>query len=140
MRTEPRFVKANDYRNYTGKDLNEMFDKEDSNNLAEKFILRIEDLLLTRIDNISFRTQNWDNLTDFQLECLQKAIIEQITYIVRNSDLFSDSGYDLDKGKIIDNEELYKIEICRASKDYLRRCGLLNLTIRNTIRYNNWFN
>lgn len=139
MRTEPRFVKANDYKNYTGKDLNEMFDTEDSNNLAEKFILRIEDLLLTRIDNISFRTQNWENLTDFQLECLQKAIIEQITYIVRNSDLFSDSGYDLDKGKIIDNEELYKIEICRASKDYLRRCGLLNLTVKNTHRFNNWF-
>lgn len=139
MRTEPRFVKANDYKNYTGKDLNEMFDTEDSNNLAEKFILRIEDLLLTRIDNISFRTQNWENLTDFQLECLQKAIIEQITYIVRNSDLFSDSGYDLDKGKIIDNEELYKIEICRASKDYLRRCGLLNLTVKNTRRFNNWF-
>lgn len=140
MRTEPRFVKANDYKNYTGKDLAEMLDVEDSNNVAEKFILRIEDLLLTRIDNISFRTQNWDNLTDFQLECLQKAIIEQITYIVRNSDLFSDSGYDLDKGKVIDSDELYKIEICRASKDYLRRCGLLNLNIRNTIRYNNWFN
>lgn len=140
MRTEPRFVKANDYKNYTGKDLSAMFDVEDSNNIAEKFILRIEDLLLTRIDNISFRTQNWDNLTDFQLECLQKAIIEQVTYIVRNSDLFSDSGYDLDKGKIIDSDELYKIEICRASKDYLRRCGLLNLTVKNTIRFNNWFN
>ena len=140
MRTEPRFVKANDYKNYTGKDLSAMFDVEDSNNIAEKFILRIEDLLLTRIDNISFRTQNWDNLTGFQLECLQKAIIEQVTYIVRNSDLFSDSGYDLDKGKIIDSDELYKIEICRASKDYLRRCGLLNLTVKNTIRFNNWFN
>lgn len=139
MRTEPRFVKANDYKNYTGKDLSAMIGTEDSNNLAEKFILRIEDLLLTRIDNISFRVQDWDKLTGFQLECLQKAIIEQITYIVRNSDLFTDSGYDLDKGKIIDSNELYKIEICRASKDYLRSCGLLNLTVKNKFRYNSFF-
>lgn len=139
MRTEPRFVKANDYKNYTGKDLSAMIGTEDSNNLAEKFILRVEDLLLTRIDNISFRVQDWDNLTGFQLECLQKAIIEQITYIVRNSDLFTDSGYDLDKGKIIDSNELYKIEICRASKDYLRSCGLLNLTVKNKFRYNSFF-
>lgn len=140
MRTEPRFVKANDYKNYTGNDLSEMLGVEDSNNLAEKFILRIEDILLTRIDNISFRTQTWNNLTDYQLDCLQKAIIEQITYIVRNSDLFTDSGYDLDKGKVIDSEELYKIELCRITKDYLRKCGLLNTTIKNTYRYNNIFN
>lgn len=140
MRTQPRFVTPSDFENYTGENLNRLLDIDsDNNNTANSFLLRIEDTLFARIDEISFRTDDWDELTLFQRESLQKAIIEQAKYILRNSDIFTDSGYDLDKGEIISDEKLYKKEICRIAKTYLRNCGLLNQTIKNRHRYNRFF-
>lgn len=140
MRTEPRFVKRSDFENYTGENLNRLLDIEsEQDNVSNRFLLRIEDTLLARIDEMSFRTQDWNDLTPFQRESLQKAIIEQANYILRNSDLFTDSGYDLEKGEIISPEKLSKLEICRISKTYLRNCGLLNQTIKNRHRYNKFF-
>lgn len=140
MRTEPRFVKKSDFDNYTGENLNRLLDIDsNSDNVSNRFLLRIEDTLLARIDEMSFRTQDWNDLTPFQRESLQKAIIEQANYILRNSDLFTDSGYDLEKGEVISPEKLSKLEICRISKTYLRNCGLLNQTIKNRYRYNKFF-
>lgn len=139
MRTTPRFVTPSDFNNYIGESLNSKLQIDTNNNqLANLFLLRIEDRLLTRIDVTSFRVHDWDNLTNFQKESLQKAILEQADYILRNSDLFTDSGYDLDKGKVISSKELYEIEICRISKDYLLACGILNYNIQNRRRYNNF--
>ena len=140
MRTEPRFVRPSDYENYTGNNLNRLLNIDSaSENIANKFLLRVEDTLLARIDEISYRVQHWEDLTGFQKENLQKAIIEQASYIIRNSDIFTDSGYDLEKGQIIDNSKLYELEICRISKTYLRNCGLLNQTIQNRRRFNRFF-
>ena len=76
MRTEPKFVKESDFNNYTGKDLRALL-KVPSNqrNACNIFLMQIEDRLLTRVDVMTFRNNSWDDLTDFQLECLQKAII-----------------------------------------------------------------
>lgn len=140
MKTEPRFVKPGDYENYTGNNLNRLLNIDsDSENAANRFLLRIEDTLLARIDEMSFRVHGWNDLTPFQKESLQKAIIEQTNYIIRNSDIFTDSGYDLEKGEIISNDKLYNIEICRIAKTYLRNCGLLNQTIQNHRRINKFF-
>ena len=136
MRTEPRFVKPSDYFNYTGKDLNYIL-KVDSNesNKANLFLMQIEDRLLARIDTISFRNVRWEDLTPFQLENLQKAIITEADYIIRNSDLFTDSGYDIERGEIISFDKLQKISICRTSLDLLKNCGLLNYVIVNRNRF-----
>lgn len=137
MRTEPRFVKPSDFYNYTGKDLNACLQVNNNiSNASNLFLMQIEDRLLARIDMMSFRLRTWDNLTDFQKENLQKAIITEAEYIIRNSDLFTDSGYDLERGEIISPEKLRNIEICRSSLDYLRSCGLLNQVIQNKYRWN----
>lgn len=139
MRTTPRFVTPYDYDNYTGNNLNSMLNVDVNNeNYANLFLMRVEDRLLTRIDVTSFRVHDYDHLTPFQKENLQRAIIEQADYILRNSDIFTDSGYDLEKGKVISSQELYNIEICRIAKDYLLECGLLNYNIQNRRRYNNF--
>lgn len=136
MRTTPRFVKPNDFDNYTGKSLNYLLRvNQNQSNVGNLFLMQIEDKLLARIDKISFRTTRWDNLTEYQLECLQKAIIIQAEYILRNSDLFTDSGYDLDKGEVISREKLNSISICESSLDFLHNCGLCNHVMTNYGRY-----
>ena len=136
MRTEPRFVTPSDFLNYTGKDLSHILRTNNNiSNAPNLFLLMVEDTLLTRIDSMSFRLRTWDNLSEYQKESLQKAIIHQANYVLRNGDIFSDSGYDLERGEIIPYEKLQSIAICSTAKDLLRNCGLLNQKIRNRRRY-----
>ncbi|MBR6515922.1 MAG: hypothetical protein IKT40_03610 [Bacilli bacterium] len=138
MRTKPLFVEENDYFNYFGMDLKSALRIHDNeSNAANLFLMQIEDKLLGRIDATSFRLYEWDRnkLSKFQLESLQKAILLQAEYIIRNSDLFSDSGYDLERGEVISYDKLQKIAICRSSIDLLKNCGLFNQTIKNRNRY-----
>lgn len=136
LRTTPRFVTPSDFENYTGHNLSYLLKaNENESNKANLFLMDIEECLLARIDATSFRVTQWDRLTGFQLESLQKAIIKQAEYILRNSDLFTDSGYDLEKGQLIPFEELQKIAICRTSIDYLKNCGLFNQVISNKNRF-----
>lgn len=140
MRTEPIFVKESDYNNYTGKNLKSILDpNSEIQNACNLFLLQIENRIMTKVDNMSFRIRSWDNLTPLQKEKMQLAIIEQAEYTLRNGDLVTDSGYDLEKGEIISAEKLRQIEICNMSLEYLQSCGLLNKSIKNRVRYNDLF-
>ena len=140
MRTEPRFVKESDYNNYTGKNLKSILDpNSELQNACNLFLLQIENRLMTKVDNMSFRIRSWDNLTPLQKEKMQLAIIEQAEYTLRNGDLFTDSGYDLEKGEIIPSEKLRQIEICGMALEYLQSCGLLNKNVKYRVRYNEFF-
>jgi hypothetical protein len=140
MRTEPRFVKESDYNNYTGKNLKSILDpNSEIQNACNLFLLQIENRLMTKVDNMSFRTRSWDNLTPLQKEKMQLAIIEQAEYTLRNGDLFTDSGYDIEKGEIIPAEKLRQIEVCGMALEYLQSCGLLNKNIKNRYRYNEFY-
>ncbi|WP_281512259.1 hypothetical protein [Mammaliicoccus vitulinus] len=135
LRTEPIFVKPSDFNNYTGKDINLLLhSNSNESNKANLFFVAIEDKLLSRIDMMSFRLSKWENLSPYQLECLQKAIIYQAEYVLRNSDLSTDSGYDVGEGEKIDYDKLQKIAICGASIDILTVCGLINHVIQNRRR------
>ena len=72
MRTEPRFVKESDFNNYTGKNLKSILDpNSEIQNACNLFLLHIENRLMTKVDNMSFRTRSWDNLTSLQKEKMQ---------------------------------------------------------------------
>mgnify|MGYP004643454335 CR=1 FL=1 len=136
MRTEPRFVKPSDYLNYIGRDLNfELKANQNESNKANLFLMQIEDMLLARIDKTSFRLYSWDCITEYQKDCLQKAIIIEANYIIRNSNLFTDSGYDPDRGEIIDINKLQNVAICPSAIDFLSNCGLYNHVIKNRYRF-----
>ena len=136
MRTTPRFVTKDDFFNYTNQDLDDMLQvRGKSSNLSNLFLLRVEDRLMSYVDAETYRLYAWDNLTDRQKELFQKAIIEQAEYILRNSDLFTDSGYDPDKGVIIDSQKLYNIMICRTAINYLKNAGLYNKIVINRLRF-----
>lgn len=134
IRTRPRFVTPSDFQNYTGKNLKSILKSDGVNNFDNLFLMRVEDRLLVAIDKMSFRTYSFDHLTEFQKENLQKAIIEQAEYILRNGDIYTDSGYDLEK-IIATPGFLESIEICRITKSYLIASGLLNFNIQNRRRY-----
>lgn len=136
LRTTAKFICPEDYFNYTGQDLRAILNPNNNiSNQADIFLMNVEEYLMARIDKISFRLYDWDNLSEFQIHCLQIAIIKQAEYILRNSDIFTDSGYDPEKGVVISRQQLETIQICSASIDELVRCGLLNHVIRNRQRF-----
>lgn len=135
LRMEPKFVTPDDFENYWGINLNAELKGDNYSNKADKFLLRIENRLMNWLNANTFRICDWDNLTDFQLENLQLAILEQAMYVYKNSDLALDSGYDPDSGIIADYEKINSIAICQPAIDYLKTAGLFNLRVRNKRRY-----
>lgn len=135
LRTEPRYVSADDFENYWGVNLNAKLKGDNYSNKADKFLLRIENRLMTWLDANTFRVYRWDELNDEQLEKFQLAILEQAMYVFKNSDLALDSGYDPDSGIIADYEIINKIAICQPTIDLLKTAGLFNLRIYNKRRF-----
>lgn len=136
MRTEARFIKPDDFFNYTGMNLYEKLKlKDNESNKADLFLMYVEDTMLDRVDATSFRICDYDHLTPYQKEQLQRALIYQSQYIIRSGDLFTDSGYDVDKGLIADYNKIQQIALCRPAIDALINAGLYNHKIRNRIRY-----
>ena len=99
---------------------------------ALAFLRRLEDRLET------FIGANFDknvvrlyaNFTDYQKAHYKRALLEQAIYIIKNSDLSVDSGYDLDKGVVANIETLQKIAIAPNTKQELVLCGLWSRHIR----------
>ena len=136
MRTEARFVKPDDFFNFTGKNLYKELQVDDNeSNKVDLFLMYVEEVMLDYIDMKSFRLYDWNTLTPFQKEQLQKALIFQVEYIIRNGNLFTDSGYDMDKGFIADYEKIQAIAVCRPAENALIKAGIINHKIRNRIRY-----
>jgi hypothetical protein len=135
MRTEPKFVTPMDFYNYHGIDLNAMLKVNNNvSNKANIFLMQIESRIMSWIDSHTFRNIRWEELEGDRLENFQKAILTQAMYVYRNSDIAMDSGYDPEKGIIAAREELEKIEISRATIDFLVAAGLFNLNIENRFR------
>ena len=135
MRTEPRFVSSDDFRNYWGVDLNaELRDNDNVSNKANIFLMIVEDRVMSWIDANTFRNVPWEKLSAFQLEEFQKAILTQAMYMFRNSDISLDSGYDPEKGIIASKEDLDKITISQSAINFLKTAGLCNYNISNRRR------
>lgn len=140
IRTSAKWVTLEDFKNYYGEDLSAICDFDGNvSNGANLFLMRVENRLITWIDANTFRIYPWDKLTDYQTECLQTAILMQANYIIRNSDLTYDSGYDPDRGEIMSMEKISSIEINRASIEELKKCGLYNHKVHSLPRFPRFF-
>ena len=137
MLGQPQFVSVDDYKNYWGEDLRAMLRSNNNvSNQAETFLARVEDRLMNWIDNNSFRRIKYSNLNEYQLEQFKKAILTQAKYMYKNGDLGLDSGYDPERGKIIEQIELNAISVCQAAINFLANAGLFNLVMKNRPRVN----
>lgn len=139
MRTKARFVNAEDYFNLTGIDLNyQLRANENESNKVNCFLRDVEDTLLTRLDIMFCRKviwDRWDRLTEEQRESIQMAILKQVEYTIRNGDLFTDSGYDVEKGEIISRDKISSIAVCQSSIDFALSRGVYSHVIQNHRRY-----
>lgn len=132
---KPKFVTVDDFKNYWGIDLREVLRTHGSgSNQPELFLSRVEDRLMNWIDNNTFRRIGYNQLTSFQLENWQKAILTQAMYMFKNGDLGMDSGYDAEKGILVKRSDLTELEVCQAAMDYLSNAGLLNFVMKNRPR------
>lgn len=139
IRTTPRFVTPEDFLNRYGIDLNKRLKDDDNpSNKANCFLLNIEERLMSWIDKTSFRNYNWENLEPYQLEHWCNAILLQAKYVLRNGDLSTDSGYDIDGGVIASREQINSIEIAQPVIDELARGSLMNHIVENRTRYFHW--
>lgn len=137
MNVLPKYVTPGDFENYWGEGLYNLKNYDNVSNKENIFLRRVENRIMSWVDSNTFRNVRWDELTDFQLEHFQIAILEQAMYVYRNSDIAQDSGYDPEKGKIADPHYLEKIEICVPAKRELSLAGLYNHVIENKRRFFN---
>lgn len=135
MEILPKFVNTSDFENYWGESLSTLKDDNNTSNKDNIFLRRIEQRLMNWIDANTFRNTKWDELTDFQLENFQIAILEQAMYVFKNSDIALDSGYDPETGKVADRDFMTSIEICSPAINALKTAGLYNHAIDNRRRY-----
>lgn len=66
-----------------------------------------------------------EDLSDFQVESIKDAICEYGMYYLKNGDLFRQSGFDEDKGKLADIADIERVQFPVICTDYLRRAGLI---------------
>lgn len=148
---QPQYISPSDFENYWGINLEAKFSKVSSNpsNYSYMFLKRIEDRLMTWIDANTFRDIPWSwylddfqcgneykqKYIDIQKDYWKKALLEQAMYVIKNSDIGQDSGYDPEKGIVAQQDELQAIEICRPCINFLKSAGLYNHVVRNRVRY-----
>ena len=135
MNVKPKFVSPGDFENYWGEGLYNLKSNDNASGKEEIFLRRVENRLLSWIDANTFRVTKWEELEPWQIEHLQIAILEQAMYVYRNSDLIQDSGYDPEKGKIVDYSYIESIEVCSAAIREIKIAGLYNQVIKNRRRY-----
>jgi hypothetical protein len=93
---------------------------------ALAWLKRIEDRMEVFLNSNFNRNieQEWPVFTQNMKEHYKKALLEQAIYIFRNSDISVDSGYDPEKGEVMNIDRLKKITLAPNAYDHLRMCGL----------------
>lgn len=136
MAIQKYYVTPDDFKNYWGIDLrNALRDDDNVSNQADRFLERVQDRLENWINNNTFRRLKFEQLNPFQMENFKKAILTQAMYMYKQGDMGLDSGYDSEKGVIVDRGTLVQLQVCQAAIDYLSNAGLFNLSMKNRPRY-----
>ena len=138
------YVVADDFKAYFGIDLAvELPDDDNPSNKVESFLLRTENRIVVYLNSQYYRKieEEFPRFTDYQKEHFKYALLEQAYYVLRNGDISTDSGYDPEKGEIMNAERLNNIIIAPNCKNELMLCGLLSRKVRNRSRWglNDWW-
>ena len=124
--TTPKYVTPEDFKTYWGIDLSEELAPPRTPN---SFLRDVEDRVLNYIS-----LQSWISirkrlerhcLSDFQMDSLCKAILQQANYEFYNGTQTLNSGIDPERGKIVDRSDLNRATICQDADDTLQTAGLI---------------
>ncbi len=132
MAITTRFVTRDDYRNFAGIDLElELKDNDDTSNKVNIFISKIEDWCEAYVQYHSAQKINFATLLPEQIEHWKKGILHQIEYVLRNSDISNDSGYNIESGPIIDMNYLERLSLSQNAKMEFHLAGVYTRKIRS---------
>lgn len=132
-------VTPDDFKNMFGKDLKNLLRSSDNDsNYPTIYLQMVQTFLLDWCDDHGFRRLNLNNLSETQLEYFQKAVLYQAYYAWRNGAiaLGLDTGYDAEKGIIINATDLERVEVPSRVITMLHKSGLFNLKMKNRARFN----
>lgn len=134
---KPEYISADDFLAYWGVDLRVTM-KNDMGSV-DSFLYRREQEIKTCIDSQTFRHYKWRELSPFQLAALKEAMLIQAMYIFRNGEIALDSGYDPDRGIVIQQTDLSNLVICEQAKQKLVNGSLWSKQIKPYNRYSQLF-
>lgn len=130
-----RYITADEFREYTGVDLEaELRDTSNPSDKVAAFLKRIEDRMEAFLNAHFFKnvSDEWTRFSDTQKSWYKKALIEQAYYVFKNGDISTDSGYEPDRGVVASKHALTELTIAPNAKDCLRMTGLWSGHIRGT--------
>lgn len=133
MTFKSQYITADDIKNYAGIDLNyELHDDDNPSNKVNAFLFRLETRMRSYLDANYHQDIDrlYPTLSEHQKEHYKLALIEQAIYIVRNSDISVDSGYDPSVGIVADRGKLKELSLAPNAKEHLMVCGVLTRKIR----------
>lgn len=132
MTLQTKYITLDDFDTYFPEQgpIRELFDGE-INALA--FLKRIEDRMELFINSNFNRNidKEYPVFTENMKEHYKKALLEQCAYIIKNSDITVDSGYDPERGEVMNIDRMKKIALAPNALDHLRMCGLTNRQLNN---------
>ena len=116
-----------DYLLMFGKDLDIELQNipADVSNKAELIIANVEDFCKKYLMYNFDWYGNFYN--DFQMKQFKTGCLIQLEYVLHNSDLFNDSGVDVDNGVIISEDVLRKVEMSKRALREFYLGGMANL-------------
>lgn len=131
LKIKAEYVSVEDFKTYTGIDL-----YEELNGDSPEFFLRDrEDEIINFVNIQSWRPISmWLKRNKYkpeQMDMLRMAILMQAKYVFENGDILGNNGIDPEQGVKFGTHERREASISPKALDYLRRGGLLMMTMRS---------
>ncbi len=135
------YITKEDVLNYTGINLDRIQDDDNPSFKVQSLINRVEIRMVSYLSSMfgyDFETKYAD-LNDENKKWFKYALLEQVLYIMNNTDIMSDSGYDPEKGIIATQGQLHNISVSRTAKNMLIKSGLWDRDINLGGNVYGWF-
>jgi hypothetical protein len=132
MDFNPKYVTADDYFKLFGVELSyELPDNDNTGQKVNSFIFRIEMIVESFLEAELYKKIDFNEMTAYQQEHFKLGILEQINYVIRNSDVSADSGYDPQQGVIVNRDYLKGITIGQNAVRHFVLAGLWSRKIQH---------
>lgn len=124
-------ITQQEFLDYTGINLElELHDLDDSSNKVDRTISLWTRRVYREMQKTSSRSIPKDeDLTENQVQTIKDAICEYGEYYLKNGDLYRQSGFDEERGKLLDASDLEKIKFPTHILDMLRTSGLIRRSL-----------
>lgn len=139
--TKLEYITVGDFEAYTGISMEQLGQgKINPSNYGEMFLKKIEIRVKTYLESefgINFDAL-YSKLNDNRKEHYKYALLEQALYVIKNTDIATDSGYDPDYGIRASSTALNRITMAPECIRHLKISTLWNLKIKRGDGYNDW--